>query len=63
MFILYLISDFTFENLKFRHKETYGTMTPENFEYSLTSSLLWYTRNLRGLKITFLKLHKCTVKT
>ena len=26
-------SDFTFENLKFRYKETYGTITSENLEY------------------------------
>ena len=26
---------------KFRYKETYGTITSENLEYSLTNSLLW----------------------
>ena len=35
-------SDFTFENLlKFCYKETYGTITSENLDYSLTNWLLW----------------------
>ena len=33
--------DFTFENLKFRYKEIYGTIHLENLKYSLTKSLLW----------------------
>ena len=42
MLVSNIKSDFTFENfLKFRYKETYGTITSENLEYSLTNSLLW----------------------
>ena len=32
-------SDFNFET--FRYKETYGMITSENLEYSMTNSLLW----------------------
>ena len=42
MLVSNIKSDFTFKKiLKFCYKETYGTMTSENLEYSLTNSLLW----------------------
>ena len=42
MLVLNIESDFISENfLKFRYKETYGTITSGNLEYSLTNSLLW----------------------
>ena len=42
MLVLNSKSDVTYKNiLKFRYKETYGTITSENLEYSLTNSLLW----------------------
>ena len=41
MFSSSIDSDFTFENLKFRYKDTYGTITSENLEYPLTNSLPW----------------------
>ena len=41
MFVSNIKSDSTFEHLNFRYKETYGTITSENLEYSLTNSLLW----------------------
>ena len=40
MLVSNIKSDFTFKDLKFRYKETYGTITPENLEHSLTNSLL-----------------------
>ena len=43
MLVSNIKSDFTFENFKnFVIKETYGTITSENLEYSLTNSLfIW----------------------
>ena len=41
MLVSNIKSDFTFKNLKFRCKETYGMITSENLKYSLANSLLW----------------------
>ena len=42
MLVSNIKSDFIFENFqKFRYKETYGTISSENLEYSLINSLLW----------------------
>ena len=42
MLISNIKSDSSFENVqKFRYKETYGMVTSENLEHSLTDSLLW----------------------
>ena len=38
MLVSNIKSDFTFEHF---YKETYGKITSENLEYSLTDSLLW----------------------
>ena len=46
-----LKSDFTLKILKFRYKKTYGKISSENFEYSLTNSLLGNTRHSREQRI------------
>ena len=41
MLISDIKSDFALKTFKIRYKETYGMVSAENLEYSLSNSLLW----------------------